>query len=163
MIEFFRLGVVTQFSEGAGNAVQLEVLELVGGGMLQHDVSLMEIMRATDIGVIDRRSVRGLSGCAAIEVVLEDGANRGVRPCPDLQGPFTGGLQPFASMGPSQAKDADARAEPLFGMGFATQDDVDQDLGIGPVGGGVATDAGWGSTGVTTVCGGHMLGHGGVA
>lgn len=62
-----------------------------------------------------------------------------------------------------QAKDAEAGAEAQFRIGFATQDDVDQDLGIGPVGCGVATDAGWGSTGVTTVCGGHMLGHGGVA
>ena len=91
MIEFSGLGIVTQLSEGAGHAVQLEVLELVEGGVLQHDVSLMEVMRATDIGVIDRRSVRSLTGCAAIEVVLEDGGNRGVRPCSDLQGPFTGG------------------------------------------------------------------------
>ena len=78
MIEFAGLGVVTQFGEGAGHAVQLEMLELIEGGMLQHDVSLVKVLRAADIGMIDRRSVRGLTRCAAIEVVLEDGGDRGV-------------------------------------------------------------------------------------
>ena len=39
------------------------------------------------------------------------------------------------------AKDAVTGAEALFGMGFGAQDDVDQDPGMGPVGGGPASDA----------------------
>ena len=69
----------------------------------------------------------------------------------DLQGPFARRLQAFGSVGFGEAKDADAGAEALFWMGPAAQDDVDQGLGIGPVGGGVATDTVRGPIGVTAV------------
>ena len=36
-------GVAPQFGEGAGHAVQLECSELVEGGMVQHDVSSVEV------------------------------------------------------------------------------------------------------------------------
>ena len=104
MVEFAGLGIVVELGESAGHAVQLEMPELVEGGMLQHDVSsvevrLMEVVRAADVGVIDRRSVRGLSRCAALEIVLEDGSERGIGRGADLQGPFAGRFQPFAAMG----------------------------------------------------------------
>ena len=92
--------------------------------MLQLDVSsvevqLMEVVRAADVGVIDRRSVHGLSRCAALEIVLEDGSERGIGRGADLQGPFAGRFQPFAAMGLGEAEDADTGAEALFGMGLA--------------------------------------------
>ena len=96
----------------------------------------MEVVRAADVGVIDRRSVRGLSRCAALEIVLEDGSERGIGRGADLQGSFAGRFQPFAALGLGEAEDADTGAEALFGMGFGAQDDVDQDPGMGPVGGG---------------------------
>ena len=69
----------------------------------------------------------------------------------DLEGSLAGGLQPFRSMGPGQAEDTDAGAEALFRMGPATQDDFDQGLGIGSVGGGIATDAIRGPIRITAV------------
>ena len=163
MGELVGLGLAVHLGKRVGHALKAELLELVEGRVMEHDGSSMEVSRAADIGMIDRRSVRGPSRRAAIEVVLENGGERGVRLGADLQGPFAGGLQPFAAMGLGQAKDADAGAEALFGMRFGTQNDVDQDLGVRPVGGGVATDALQSPIGVTPVGGGHVFGHGGVA
>ena len=98
MVEFSGLRIVVELSEGAGHAVQLEFPELVEGWVLQHDVSSVEVLRAADIGVIDRRSVRGLSRCAAIEIVLEDGSDRGIGGGADLHGPFAGCFQPFGAV-----------------------------------------------------------------
>ena len=51
----------------------------------------------------------------------------------------------------ARREDADTGAEALFGMGFGAQDDVDQDPGMGPVGGGPASDAFRGPIGMAAV------------
>ena len=125
--------------------------ELVEGGMVQHDVSSVKVLRAADIGVIDRRPVRGLSRCAALEFVLEDGGDGRIGGGVDLQGSFAGGLQPFRSVGLGEAKDADTGAEALFGVRPVAHDDIDQDLGIGSHRRGPASDARRCPTGITPV------------
>ena len=62
VIQFAGLGVITQFVERAGHAEQLELLELVEGGVLKLDVSSMEVSGATDVAVLDCRPVRGPLG-----------------------------------------------------------------------------------------------------
>ena len=155
MVEFAGLGIAIELGESADHTVQLEMPELVEGGMLQHDVSsvevrLMEVVWAADVEVIDRRPVRGL-WCAALEIVLEDGSERGIGRGADLQSPFASRFQPFAAMDLGEAEDADTGAEALFGMGFGAQNDADQDPGMGPVGGGPASDAFLGPIGIAAV------------
>ena len=62
-----------------------------------------------------------------------------------------------------QAQDADTGAEALFGMRPGAQYAVDQGLGIGAIGRGLAADPFKGPTGVTAVRRGHVFGHRGVA
>ena len=113
--------------------------------------------------MIDRRPVRGLSRCAALEFVLEDGGDGRIGGGVDLQGSFAGGLQPFRSVGLGEAKDADTGAEALFGVRPVAHDDIDQDLGIGSHRRGPASDARRCPTGITPVRTGHVFGDGGVA
>src|SRR4029077_11024836 len=86
----------------------------------------MEVARATDLGVGYRRPVRGRFGPPAIEVVLQDGVDRGVGARADLQCPFAGGFEPLFAMAHDQPQNADASAEPLLGMRLLTQDDLDK-------------------------------------
>ncbi len=146
-----RASHIAELGKGAGHAVQLEVPELVEGWVLQHDVSSMEVSGATDIGVIDRRPVRGLSRFVAIEVISEDGGDGGIGVGADLQGPPAGGLQPVPPMGLGQAQDADTRPEALFGMRPALEDYPDQSRGVGAGGAGLAGNAFMGPTGMAAV------------
>ena len=140
MGELVGLGLAVHLGKRVGHALKAELLELVEGRVMEHDGSSMEVFRAADVGMIDRRAVRGPLRRPAIEVVPEDGGDRGVGSGADLEGPLTGGLEPFVAMAPGQAQNADGRAEPLFGMGARAHDDVDQGLGIGTDGGGVMAD-----------------------
>ncbi len=127
----------------------------------------MEVVRAADVGMFDRRSVHGLSRRAAIEVVLEDGGDRGIRPGADLQGPLARRFQPFGAMGLGQAQDADTGAEApgscpgqaLFGVRPVAHDDVDQGLGIETYRRGPASDARRCPIGVTAMRAGHVFGN----
>src|SRR5580700_6528724 len=86
----------------------------------------MEVAGATDVGVGYRRPVRGCFGPPAIEVVLQDGVDRGVGARADVQCPFAGGFEPLVAMALGQPQNADASAEPLLGMRLLTQDDLDK-------------------------------------
>ena len=119
--------------------------------MLQHDVSsvevqLMEVVRAADVGVIDPsvacRGARRSRLFLRMEAREED-----VAPISRARSQAASSRSPPSG----EAEDADTGAEALFGMGFGAQDDVDQDPGMGPVGGGPASDAFRGPIGMAAV------------
>ena len=88
---------------------------------------------------------------AAIEVVLEDRIERGIGLGADFQGPLAGRLQPVGPMGLGQAQDAYTRAEALFGVRPAPEDDPDQSRRVGARGAGLAGNAFMGPAGMTAV------------
>ena len=79
--------------------------------------SSMEVTRATDVVVDDRRPVRGDCGPLAIAVGLQDRVDGGVGARADLQRPAAGGLQPLSPVALGEPQDADAGAEALLGVG----------------------------------------------
>jgi hypothetical protein len=60
--QFVGLGIIAEFDEGAGHAVELELLELVKCGVLEHGLTSMEVFGAADVVMIDRRAVGGRLG-----------------------------------------------------------------------------------------------------
>jgi hypothetical protein len=85
-------------SEGLGHSMQAEGMELVEGWMLEQVVSpnYIIVARPTDVGMQDRRSVRGaLALGTPIEVVVEDGFYRTVGARADVDGALGGGFHTF--------------------------------------------------------------------
>ena len=73
----------------------------------------------------DRRAVRGALGCGlAIEVVVEDGADRAVAAGADLERALAGRFDPFAAEGLDEPDNAQAGAEALLGMAAFFQDQL---------------------------------------
>src|SRR5208282_5075592 len=98
--------------------------------------------RAADVGVEDRRAVRGALGRGlAIELVVENGADRAVAAGADLKGAQAGRLHPLAAEGLGEPYDAQAGAEALFGMAALFQDQFAQRAGGAAYGRGLAADA----------------------
>src|SRR5580693_8441450 len=94
--------------------------------------SSMEVTGATDVGVRNRRSVRGRCGPFGFEVVFQDRIDGGEGACADLQRPAAGRLQPVEAMAPGQSDDADRGAEALLGVRALAHDDLNQRRGIAP-------------------------------
>ena len=72
--------------------------------------------------------------------VLQDRRDRTVGTGAKCQRLGTGGLQPFGAVTLAQAEDADAGAEPLFGMRARPQHDLHQGCGVTADRGGFALD-----------------------
>ena len=71
----------------------------------------------------DRRAVRGALGCGlAIELVVEDGADRAVAARADLKGPQASRFDALAAEGFDEPDNAQAGAEALFGMAALLKD-----------------------------------------
>ena len=96
----------------------------------------MEELRATDVGVGDRRRLGRLNGPAAVETVVKDRLHRGQGARIDRQRPVAGGLEPFRAVTARQPQDAEAGAEALLGVRSVAQDDIDEDRGGRPDAGG---------------------------
>ena len=129
---------------------------------------------ATDIGVGDRRPLRGLRGPSAMQVVLQDREHRAVgqrvRHGPRTGGGIVanslrhvrGGLHGGAAMGSGHADDAEAGAEALLGVGLGVQDHVHQPRGIRSDPGCAALVLVRRDASVTATAGRHVVGQGGV-
>ena len=60
--------------KGFRHAVQPECFELIQRWMIEHILSSsMEVIRATDVGMCDRRLVHGTGARFAIQTILENG------------------------------------------------------------------------------------------
>ena len=102
--------------------------------------SSMEVSRATDVVVNDRRAVRGTFPASAFKVVLQDGFNRAQRAGIDLQGSFAGCFHPVFSVGFDQSQNAHAGAEPLLGVFPVPLNDLDQCCTVRAYSGGLPRD-----------------------
>jgi hypothetical protein len=95
----------------------------------------------------------------AFLLVLQDHRDRAVGTRAEGQRPGAGGVQPFDAVAFAQAGDADAGAEPLFGVRPRTQHDLDQRRGIVADGGGLALDPLMRPVAIAPVRTRHMLSH----
>src|ERR1700737_4461611 len=94
-------------------------------GWISTAFSSVVVARSADIGVedwhaIDGRPLRSL----AIELVVEDGADRAVGQRADLDRPRGSGFEAIGAEWPHQPDDAKAGSEALFGMRPALQDQL---------------------------------------
>ena len=119
----------------------------------------MKVLRATDVGVGDRRAVRSPLPCPAIKIVLEDRVDGCVGARADLDRPATGRFQALRPVCLSEFDDADTCPEALLGMRFMTHDNVDERLGGGTDFAGLAHDPLRCPVGVTAMCTWHVLAH----
>src|SRR5260370_865618 len=94
--------------------------------------SSMEVTGATDVGVCNRRPVRGRCGPFGFEVVLQDRIDGSEGARADLQRPAAGCLQPVAAIALDQPDDADRGPESLLRVRALAHDDLDQRRGIAP-------------------------------
>src|SRR6202140_1815862 len=102
--------------ECLGHAEEAQLIEAIEGGMGEHDISSMVVARAADVGMEDRRTVRGTLGRGvAIQVVVEDGLDRSVGSGADVERACGGSLDPLMAERLDQPYDAEASAEALLG------------------------------------------------
>src|SRR5262249_22949581 len=94
----------------------------------------------------------------AIELVVEDGADRSVGERADLDGARGGRFQPRDAERPRQTQDAEAGSEPLFGMGPVLEDEIAQRCGCWPDESGVPADPADGPVGMAAMAGRHVVG-----
>src|SRR5258708_6598813 len=124
---------------------------------------LMVVAGSSDVGMEDRNGVgRPATGGLAIELVVEDRAHRAVGQRADLDGAHRRRFDPIGTERPHQAHDAEARAEALFWVRSALQDQLAQGGRRWTDGSGLAANALDGPIGVSPVARWHVLGHGGV-
>src|SRR5215472_4914210 len=94
--------------------------------------SSMEVTRATDVGMCNRRPIRGSCGPFGVEVVLQDRIDRGEGARADLQRPAARRFEPVAAIALEEPDDAEAGAEALLGVTALAHDEVEQRRGIAP-------------------------------
>src|SRR6202522_1632642 len=90
----------------------------------------MEVTGATDVGVRNRRPVRGRWGPFGFEIVLQDRVDGGEGARADLQRPAAGCLQPVAAIALDQPDNADRGPESLLRVRALAHDGLDQRRGI---------------------------------
>ena len=78
----------------------------------------------------DRRLVRGAGARFAIQTILENGMQRCVGMCVDLQGPQTSGIKAIPPEGFGQSQHTKACAVSLFRMAAVTHDHLDERLNV---------------------------------
>src|ERR1700674_5814849 len=125
--------------------------------------SSMEVTGATDVGVRNRRPVRGSCGPFGFEVVLQDRIDGGEGARADLQRPAASRLQPVAAIALDQPDDADRGAEALLGVRALAHDDLDQRRGIAPDLARLPPDPLRRPVGIASVAAWHVLANRGVA
>src|ERR1700675_3532595 len=94
--------------------------------------SSMEVTGATDVGVRNRRPVRGRCRPFGFEGVLQDRIDGSEGARADLQRPAAAPLQPVAAIALDQPDDADRGPESLLWVRALAQDGLDQRRGIAP-------------------------------
>src|ERR1700676_2922603 len=92
----------------------------------------MEVTGATDVGVRNRRPVRGRGGPFGFEIVLQNRIDGGEGARADLQRPAAGCLQPVAAIALDQPDNAEPGPESLLRVRALAHDGLDQRRGIAP-------------------------------
>ena len=84
---------------------------------------LVVVARTTDVGMQDRRSVRGaLVRGTPVEVVVEDGFDRTVCSRADVDGALRCSFEALSAIGASQPDDAETGAKALFRVRTSFED-----------------------------------------
>ena len=150
------------FGEGLGHAGEAEGVELVEGRMVEQDrLLLMVVARAADVGVQDRRSVRGaLLRGTPIELVVEDGFDRAIGARADLDGALGRGFEARGAEGPASRTMPRQARKPCSGCGRCSRISSHSAAVAGPISARVRADALDRPVGVAAMAGGHVLGHG---
>src|SRR4051812_24783283 len=128
-------------------------------------LSSVVVAGAPDVRVQQRQLLavpRWPWGGLAVEAVLQDRLDRAIGAGADLDAAGAGRLQPLAAIGAQQPQDAEAGAEPLFGMWPALEDQSRQRRGGGADGSGLAADPLDSPLGMPPVRLRHVLGQRGV-
>ena len=90
----------------------------------------MEVPGATDVGMGDRRLVRGAGSRLAIQTIPENGMQRWAGTGVDLDCPCAGGLQAIPAKGPGQPQNTHAGPVARFRMTARAHDDLDIGFGV---------------------------------
>lgn len=131
------LRVLVLLEPGIGHAVEVHVLEFVGGRFVHHRVVLLRVgcsvvvLRAADVLVLDRH-VRRLVGAGwqhrlAVEPVFEDRLDVPVRVRARGEGPGARRLDTLVAVRLRQAEQAEASTVALLGMRTTREDLLDED------------------------------------
>ena len=122
---------------------------------------LIVVARPTDVGVQDRRSVRGaLARRTPVKVVVEDGFDRAVGAGTDVDGAFGGGVQTLSAVRSSEPDDAQTSAKALLGMRSRLKDQFAQRRRRWPDQARVGADAFDRPAGIAPMAGRHVLADG---
>src|SRR6202795_1999793 len=124
--------------------------------------SSMEVTGATDVGVRNRRPVRGRCGPFGFEGVLPDRIDGSERARGDPQRPAAGRLQPVTAIALDQPDDADRGPESLLWVRALAHDGLDQRRGIAPDLAGLSPDPLRRPVGIAPMAARHVLTHRGV-
>jgi hypothetical protein len=144
--------------------------------MVKHILSSsMEVIRATDIRVCDRRLVyypavhalackrgRGAGARFAIQSILQNGMQGLVGVAVDVKCPFAGGIKARSSEGFGQAQDAHASSISLLWMSPLAHDHLNKGFYIWPDLGGAAANAFRRPICTEAMVGGHVVADGGM-
>src|SRR5277367_3523523 len=121
----------------------------------------MVVARPADVGMEDRGRVRrALWRGSPIELVVEDGFDGAIGPGADLDGAFSGRLDPRHAKGADKPDDAETGAIALLGMGPAFENLLAERRGRRADLTGVFPDTLDRPAGVAPVTGRHVLGNG---
>ena len=122
---------------------------------------LIVVARPTDVGVQDRRSVRGaLVRGTPVEVVIEDGFDRTVCSCADVDGTLCCSFETLSAIGASQPDDAETGTKALFRVRTSFEDQFAERCRSWSDQACIGANAIDRPAGVTSVAGGHVLGNG---
>ena len=92
--------------------------------------SSMEVLSATDVGMGDRRLVRGAGSRLAIQTIPENGMQRWAGTGVDLDCPCTSGLQAIPAKGLGQPQNTHAGPVARFRMTALAHDNLDKGFGV---------------------------------
>lgn len=145
-------------SKGFRHAVEPECFELIQCGVIKHILSSsMKVPCATDVGMCDRRLVRGAASRCAIQTILENGMQGLVGVAVDVQCALAGGIKAASTECFGQPQDAHACSVSLFWMAALAHDHLYKGLDIGPDARGLCADTLWRPVSSETVIGRHVV------
>ena len=158
VIETAGFGLVFEFLEPLGQAVETERVELVERGMGEHGLFLsMVVAGAAQVGVLEQRGGRLFPGGGFVDLAVEQRGDAFV--IEDAEFERSGGdrFEPGRIEAAIGARNSETGAKPLFGMRPAGEYGGDQALGVGSDLAGPATEPIRRPLGVTAVGARHVL------
>ena len=158
VIEATHLRFVFQFLEPFGQAVETEGVQLVECGMSEHEDFLSMVVAGTaQIGVVEERGRTAVIG-RRVALTGEEGGDALAIEDAQFDGVGRHRLDAGRVEAAIRAQDAQAGAEPLFGMRPAGEHGADQAFGVRPDLAGPAAEPIRRPLGVTPVGAGHVVG-----